>query len=176
MWDIESRGLTEARAQAVRAELNHLLESPAFRTSKRCREFLEYIVQHTISGPAGSLKERSIGVELFQLPQDFDAGQHTIVRVTANEVRKKLAQHYLAENGSYHPVKIGLPPGSYSAEFKWDTQIVEVPAAETEAMDSPAAETQVVEAPAVHMPAAETPHEETHRPAHPSRVTHRVVA
>src|SRR5580765_5338694 len=119
MWESESRGLGELNESAIQAELNRLLESPAFRTSKRCREFLEYIVQHTISGPTGSLKERSIGVELFQLPQDFDTGQHTIVRVTANEVRKKLAQHYLAENGSHHPVKIHLPPGSYSAEFKW---------------------------------------------------------
>src|ERR1700730_6269611 len=119
MCESESRGLSELRERAVRTELNRLLESSAFRTSKRCREFLEHIVQHTISGPAGSLKERSIGVELFQLPQDFDTGQHTIVRVTANEVRKKLAQHYLAENGSSHAVKINLPPGSYSAEFKW---------------------------------------------------------
>ncbi len=176
MCESESSGLAESREQAVRAELHRLLQSSTFRTSKRCREFLEYVVNHTISGPNGTLKERSLGVELFQLPLDFDTGQHTIVRVTANEVRKKLAQHYLAENGSYHPVRIDLPRGSYSAEFKWDTQIVEVPAAETEAVDSPAAETQVVEAPAVHMPAAETPHEETHRPAHPSRVTHRVVA
>src|SRR5690349_18890999 len=112
--------LNESQTQEVRAELNSLLESPSFRTSKRCREFLEYIVEHTMSGPSGTLKERSIGVELFQLSQDFDTGQHTIVRVTANEVRKKLAQHYLAENGSYHPVKISLPPGSYSADFKWE--------------------------------------------------------
>jgi hypothetical protein len=114
----------------VRAELNSLLESSSFRTSKRCREFLGYIVEHTMSGPSGTLKERSIGVELFQLPQDFDTGQHTIVRVTANEVRKKLAQHYLAENGAYHPVKIQLPPGSYSAEFKWQAPaaLLEVPA------------------------------------------------
>src|SRR5436309_15897129 len=122
--------LSESQIQDVRAELNSLLESPSFRTSKRCREFLEYIVQHTISGPSGALKERSIGVELFQLPQDFDTGQHTIVRVTANELRKKLAQHYLAENGTYHPVKILLPPGSYSAEFKWEAPppLLEVPA------------------------------------------------
>ena len=134
-WDVQSgcRELSESREQAVRAELNRLLESSAFRTSKRCREFLEYIVEHTISGPTGALKERSIGVELFQLPQDFDTGQHTIVRVTANEVRKKLAQHYLAENGSYHPVRIDLPPGSYSAEFRWEAPAVEAPAAETQA-------------------------------------------
>src|SRR5271165_1085816 len=171
MCEKESSGLSESREQAVRAELHRLLESSAFRTSKRCREFLEYVVNHTISGPNGTLKERSLGVELFQLPLDFDTGQHTIVRVTANEVRKKLAQHYLAENGSYHPVRINLPPGAYSAEFKWETQTVEVPAAETQAVDTSDAETQVVEAPAV-----ETPLEETHRPARPSWLTHRVIA
>src|SRR5438270_10823958 len=93
--------LGEEREQAVRAELEHVLDSPAFRTSKRCRDFLAYIVKHTISGPQITLKERSIGVDLFQLPHDFDTSQHTIVRVTATEVRKKLAQHYLAQNGSY---------------------------------------------------------------------------
>jgi hypothetical protein len=176
MCESESKGLAESREQAVRAELHRLLGSSTFRTSKRCRQFLEYVVNHTISGPHGTLKERSLGVELFQLPLDFDTGQHTIVRVTANEVRKKLAQHYLAENGSYHLVRINLPPGSYSAEFKWDTQIVEVPAAETEAMDTPAAETEAVDTPAVETPVAETPPEETHRPAYSSRVTYRVIA
>ena len=120
MCEGEGARLSESQTQAVWAELDGLLESATFRNSKRCREFLEYIVKHTIHGPSGTLKERSIGVELFQLPQDFDTGQHTIVRVTANEVRKKLAQHYLSENGSYHPVKINLPPGSYSAEFRWE--------------------------------------------------------
>jgi len=135
MCEGEGTGLGEPREQAVRAELTRLLESTAFRTSKRCREFLEYIVGHTISGPSGALKERAIGVELFQLPQDFDPGQHTIVRVTANEVRKRLAQYYLAENGSHHPVRIDLPPGSYRAEFRW-----EMPAAEPVVTAPPACE------------------------------------
>ncbi len=126
----EEMGLGESREQAVQAELTHVLESPAFRTSKRCREFLEYIVAHTLSGPGGALKERSIGVELFRLAPDFDPGQHTIVRVTANELRKKLAQHYLADNGSLHPVRIHLPPGSYRAEFRWETPAAEPAAAE----------------------------------------------
>jgi hypothetical protein len=134
----ESTGLGESREQAVRAEVSRLLESTAFRTSKRCREFLEYIVEHTIRGPSGALKERSIGADLFQLPRDFDTGQHTIVRVTANEVRKRLAQHYHAENGSFHPVRIELPPGSYSVEFHWQS-----PPAETRAAEVPAAVTPI---------------------------------
>jgi hypothetical protein len=131
MCENEAARFSESQTQEVRAELTRLLESGAFRNSKRCKEFLDYVVEHTIHGPSGTLKERSIGVELFALPQDFDTGQHTIVRVTANEVRKKLAQHYLAENGSFHPVRISLPPGSYSAEFKWETS----PPAEVEAPD-----------------------------------------
>src|ERR1051325_5685252 len=127
MFGTDSQGLDDSREQAIRAELHSVLESAAFRTSKRCREFLEYIVEHTITGPSGALKERSIGVDLFQLPRDFDTGQHTIVRVTANEVRKRLAQYYLAENGSHHAVRIELPPGSYSAEFRWGVQPVETP-------------------------------------------------
>lgn len=105
--------------QTIRSELNRLLETASFRASKRCKEFLAYVVEHSISGPQGALKERSIGVDLFQLPPDFDSGQHTIVRVTANEVRKKLAQQYLAEKDSPHSVRIDLPPGSYSAAFTW---------------------------------------------------------
>lgn len=30
------------------------------------------VVEHTIGGPNGTLKERLIGVDLFQLPPDFD--------------------------------------------------------------------------------------------------------
>ncbi len=123
MAESESTVLNEPRTEAVKTELCRVVESPAFRTSKRCREFLEYVVEHTLHGPEGTLKERSIGVELFHLPADFDTGQHTIVRVTANEVRKRLAQHYLAGNGAHHPVRIDLPPGSYSAGFTWDEPV-----------------------------------------------------
>jgi hypothetical protein len=144
----ESAGIGEAREQVVRAELDRLLASGAFRTSKRCREFLEYIVEHTLSGPNGSLKERSIGVELFHLPQDFDTGQHTVVRVTANEVRKRLAQHYLAENASRHPVRIELTPGSYCTEFRWDAQPAETPGMPAAAV----AEERVAEMPAAGIP------------------------
>jgi len=132
MGENEGTGLSQSREPAVRAELNCLLESAAFRTSKRCSEFLKHVVEHTIGGQSDALKERSIGVDLFQLPPDFDTGQHTIVRVTANEVRKKLAQHYQAESHSNHPVKIDLPPGSYNVEFRWET-----PAAETNAPARP---------------------------------------
>ena len=140
MCERETQRLDQSQEDAVRSEIGRLLESPAFRTSKRCREFLEYIVEHTMNGSNGALKERSLGVALFQLPQDFDTGQHTIVRVTANEVRKKLAQHYLAENGSSHAVRIDLPPGSYSVEFRWETPAIDAAPIAIAAADAQRAE------------------------------------
>jgi hypothetical protein len=123
----EGLALAELRQQAVRDELQRLLESPAFRGSKRCRDFLQFIVDKTVSGPTGSLKERAIGIELFGLPPDFDTSQHTIVRVTASETRKKLAQCYNAEHGIQPAVRIDLPIGSYGADFIWFEPVPSVP-------------------------------------------------
>src|ERR1700759_5098386 len=90
-----SRG-TEApdSSQEVRAHLNRILASPAFRTSKRCGRFLEFIVNETLNGRAASLKERTLAIEVFDRSTSWDSGDDTIVRVGAREVRKRLAQFY----------------------------------------------------------------------------------
>jgi len=139
MSDSEGATANETRVRAIREELARVLESASFRSSRRCSEFLKYVVERTLSGRSADLKERSIGIELFGLPPDFDSGQHAIVRVTANEVRKRLAQHYLAEGHSPHPVRIDLPPGSYAAEFRWETPAPETPEPEAQAPPVPKA-------------------------------------
>jgi hypothetical protein len=114
-------GVTESREAAVRAELERILASPAFRGSRRCCRFLEYSVQHVLQGNAQEdLRERSIGIEVFQRPPDYDTAEDAIVRVTANEVRKRLAQFYQESGIDSDPV-ITLPPGSYAAAFRWKT-------------------------------------------------------
>jgi hypothetical protein len=119
-----------------------------------------------VHGPNGSLKERAIGIDLFNLAEDFDPSQHTIVRVTANEVRKRLAQHYLAEIGTPHAVRIKLPPGSYKTEFRRDTVAV-APAAELSPPQPPSPE----ELPVEEMPTTKPPDA-----SHPGRLRFVVVA
>ncbi|GIU77133.1 MAG: hypothetical protein KatS3mg005_0371 [Bryobacteraceae bacterium] len=101
-------------ADEIRAELARILESAAFRTSKRCQEFLTFVVQHTLEGKTDRLKERSIGVELFGRDASYDTHEDPIVRVKANEVRKRLAMYY-KEEGAAAPFRIELPPGGYVA-------------------------------------------------------------
>jgi hypothetical protein len=107
------------REASVRAELSRILASPPFRGSRRCCRFLEYSVQHVLEGnPQEDLRERSIGVEVFQRAADYDTAEDAIVRVTANEVRKRLAQFYQESGADADPV-INLPPGSYAVTFRW---------------------------------------------------------
>ena len=104
--------------EAILRELESILSSPFFRTSNRSKQFLSYVVQHTLDGSHEPLKERTIGAKLFQRPAGYSTGDDPVVRVQAGEVRRRLEQyHHAAVNHS--PVRIELPVGSYAPEFRW---------------------------------------------------------
>jgi hypothetical protein len=101
---------------AVRSELERMLGSPLFSQSARCRKFLSYVVLETLAGRASQLKERTIGINVFERVHDYNTGDDSIVRVTANDVRKRISQFY-GESQAAHLVQIELPRGSYVPEF-----------------------------------------------------------
>jgi hypothetical protein len=104
--------------EAILRELESILSSPFFRTSNRSKQFLSYVVQHTLEGSHEPLKERTIGAKLFQRPVGYATGDDPVVRVQAGEVRRRLEQyHHAAVSPS--PVRIELPVGSYAPEFRW---------------------------------------------------------
>ncbi|MGE5567535.1 MAG: hypothetical protein ACM3S5_00730 [Rhodospirillales bacterium] len=119
---LENNRLGNATGQpdrgAILAQLDEILRSPAFRSSKRSQEILVHLVHHALEGDIGGLKERVIGQEIFGRPLDYDTGQDSIVRAKLNEVRRRLAQ-YFDEAGAAANVRIEIPVGSYSPEFHW---------------------------------------------------------
>lgn len=100
----------------IREQLNRILASHEFRTSRRSQEFLRYVVEHTLRGEADLLKERTIGIDVFSRPAGYDPSEDATVRVKAGEVRKRLGLYY-AEQGARDPVRIELPLGTYIPEF-----------------------------------------------------------
>lgn len=102
---------------AVKSELELILSSPAFAQSNRCKRFLSFVVTQTLAGRATELKERTIGITVFERPVDYDTGGDSIVRVTSNEVRKRIGQYY-RESGTNRSIQIELPRGSYVPEFR----------------------------------------------------------
>lgn len=103
----------------IRAQLARILASPAFHGSKRCHQFLEYVVEKSLAGEMGSLKERTIATEVFGRKPHSDLGEDTIVRVGAREVRKRLAQFYVTPEGVASEVRLDLPAGAYAPEFHY---------------------------------------------------------
>ena len=98
---------------ALTQQLRRILESEFFRNSQRCSRFLEYSVHHLIhQQPDDELKERRIGIDVFHRAPDYDTARDNIVRVTANEVRKRLAQFY-GSVGMEDPLILDMPPGTY---------------------------------------------------------------
>lgn len=108
--------LSPEKANTIRAELERILGSPQFRGSRRCQSLLRYIVEQTVMGETAQLKERTLGIEVFERPPDYDTNQDPVVRATAGEIRKKLAQYY-QEPGHESEQRIHLLAGSYVAEF-----------------------------------------------------------
>jgi hypothetical protein len=103
---------------AIRAQVQRLAESPAFRSSKRCRLFLEHVVEQSLAESPGPLKERVLGIKVFGRQPSYDTSADPVVRVTAGEIRRRLGQYY-AEPAHQRELRIELPAGSYSPTFRW---------------------------------------------------------
>jgi hypothetical protein len=101
---------------ALRVHLQEIVEGEAFKGSSRCGRFLTYIVDQAMAGHFDSLKERVIGLELFERSPEYDTSEDAIVRVTASDVRKRLLQHY-GKYGGVSEFRIALPLGSYVPEI-----------------------------------------------------------
>jgi hypothetical protein len=103
-------------SKAVLQQLDRMLKSRHFRNSRRYPAFLAHIVRRTLEGDVESLKERMLGIEVFKRAHDYDTGADPVVRITAGEVRKRIALYYHDE-GTGQELRIELPPGSYLPVF-----------------------------------------------------------
>jgi hypothetical protein len=109
--------LEDEKKHQILQELDNILESRFFRSAGRCKQFLRYVVQHKLDGPLEPLKERTIGIEVFERRHDYATGDDPVVRVQAGEVRRRLEQYYQA-TPTDPLVHIELPLGSYSPLFR----------------------------------------------------------
>jgi hypothetical protein len=107
---------TPQERDAILHELQEVIASPYFCNSKRYPALLQYIVENTLAGKSDRLKERTLGIEVFDRPSTYDTNAEAVVRFTAGEVRKRLLLYY-NERGRNSSIRISLPVGSYIPEF-----------------------------------------------------------
>jgi len=157
---VEETVSTHAVDQLSRAELlqqlERILNSKYFRNSKRYPALLRFVVEQTLVGQSQFLKERTLGMTVFDRCSDYDTSLDPIVRVTAGEVRKRIAQYY-QEPGHLHEWKIELPLGSYVPRFEFPADHTASAPAETVDHPAPMAAPRVSDGrPASLVPSART--------------------
>ena len=109
-------GLTSFERKEILEQLEEILVSPFFSNSKRCSAMLRFIVERTLENASESLKERTIGVEVFHRDLEYETSMDPIVCSVAGDIRRRLAQFYYEPNDAMK-YRINLPLRSYVPEF-----------------------------------------------------------
>ena len=112
----EDGAFTPEVRHAIELELEAICGDPQFRASQRNCAFLRYVISETLDGRAAEIKERTLGKELFGRPITYDTGSDAVVRVRANEVRKRLGCYY-EEHESQAGWRVQLPLRTYVPAF-----------------------------------------------------------
>jgi serine/threonine-protein kinase len=102
----------------VQAELQRILSSKVFARSERLSRFLRFVAQQALQGNTDTLKEYTLGVEVFDRRASYDPRLDPIVRVEARRLRTKLHEYYRTEGNADH-VCIALPERGYSPVFSF---------------------------------------------------------
>ena len=108
---------SDSERAAVRLQMERILSHDLFKHSRRYPVLFRYIVERTLDDVTDRLKERTLGIEVFGREADYDTNLDPVVRTTAGEIRKRIAQYY-HEPGHAAEIRIDLPVGSYVPEFQ----------------------------------------------------------
>lgn len=106
----------EKQRVAIMEELERICASESFRQSRQSVKLLRYLVEHSLENNEEQLRERAIGANLFGREPKYDTNEDSIVRVSAAEVRKRLARYY-HELSVPAGFEMTIPVGSYRVEF-----------------------------------------------------------
>lgn len=113
--DVMARLETTANVR-IREHLGEILASKPFVSSPRLRKFLSFVVETTLDGDGGQIKEFLIATQVYQRGIEYDPQIDSTVRVEASRLRAKLREYYdVAGSGS--DIRIDLPKGSYVPVF-----------------------------------------------------------
>jgi adenylate cyclase len=100
----------------VREQLARLLDSPEFATSRRICDFLRFVTERALTGEGKSIKQYTIGVEVYGRGPSFDPKSDPLVRIEAGRLRRALDKYY-GGDGRRDPILVQVPRGTYVPRF-----------------------------------------------------------
>ncbi len=110
--NMDISAITHADGELLDAQLEKIFASSEFKSARKMREFLSFLVHKVLVGEEQSLKQYTIAVEAMELPDDFDSDINPAVRIMGGRVRDRLEKYYQGE-GENDAIFIGIPKGAY---------------------------------------------------------------
>lgn len=108
--------MASADPKSVALQLEKILASEGFARADRLSRLLKFTVETALAGNADTLKEFTLGIEVFDKDSSFDPRIDTVVRVQARRLRQALTEYY-AGTGKDDAIIIEYPKGSYAPAF-----------------------------------------------------------
>ena len=102
---------------AVEQQVERIRNSPDFANGAKLGQFLNYVVEQTLAGNPGKIKQYTIAVEALGYPPDFDPINNPTVRILAGRLRRAIDRYYL-DQGKSDPIRIDIPKGSYIFAYR----------------------------------------------------------
>ena len=97
-------------------ELHKVASSVTFQGSDTLKNVLLYVGRRSLQSPTAAIKEYEIATQVLGRSEDFDSQADSIVRVTMNRLRQRLAEYYRTE-GSEDECIVDIPKGHYRVFF-----------------------------------------------------------
>ena len=108
--------LMDISADAVRKELECILDSPEFKNKPMLGGFLSHVVEETLAGRTHQIKGYTIATQVFGRRKNFDPTIDPIVRIQAGRLRRTLESYYSGRDGQ-NQLRIEIGKGSYVPTF-----------------------------------------------------------
>lgn len=102
--------------QAIREELDRILQSPVFTRAGRVGWILRQIVEMSLDGKGDEISEKTLAADLSGHPEAFTEVATSQIRTTILRLRQRLDVYYRGA-GREDAVRILVPKGSYAPVF-----------------------------------------------------------
>ncbi len=109
--------MTDDKVARIENQLSKIVNSPHFKSAKKMRKFLTFVVEKALEGKGTHLKQYTIAVEALDFADDFDSDTNPAVRIMAGRVRERLEKYYENE-GVNDSLVIKMAKGQYSINFE----------------------------------------------------------
>jgi tetratricopeptide (TPR) repeat protein len=161
--------------EAIRSALERLVSSAQLESSPSLCRFLRFVVEETLAGRGGQIKEYSLGAEVFNRGDDFDPRIDPIVRVQARNLRARMVRYYQGP-GATEAVVIDLPKRTYVPVFSLQGTLAPEIGQEHSAAPADASEVAAAAPPSIAEPLTPSPESPPAAKKNPLRVVAAAIA